>query len=562
MKGTATDQALAPAAALRLKALGRDAALPLRGASTCAVLAGALLVPQAALIALCIQRVFVAGESVAAQSPWLAALLAVLVARALLAWAGRRWADQAVERIRIALRARLARAVVSRGPAWTRSQQSGALAEHLGTHVDAVEGYYGGFVPVRAEVVGVPLAILLAVFLVDRTVGLILLLTMPLVPVFMMLVGWGAEAASRRQLQALARMGGHFADRLRGLGLIRVYGRGEAELQGIRAAAEELRVRSLRVLRIAFLSSAVLEFFASLSVAMIALYLGLSYLGMLDLRSAPLTLGAGVFCLLLAPEFYAPLRRLATHYHDRAGARAAMDELATLLDTPEHSSSEPIPPLNAPLAPLVVARGVTVRHVGATRDALQAADIALHRGQRVALVGPSGGGKSTLLDVLADLMPPTAGELIRTGGQRIGYAPQRPFLFAGSLRDNLRMARPEAGDEELRAAAEAAQVLRFADRLPDGLDTVIGERGFGLSGGEARRVALARVFLRSPDLLLLDEPTAFLDPDTEAAVLQAIVRFAEGRCVVMATHSAAAMAAMTTVWHMRDGRLSTTEDGA
>jgi ATP-binding cassette subfamily C protein CydD len=256
------------------------------------------------------------------------------------------------------------------------------------------------------------------------------------------------------------------------------------------------------------------------------------------------------------------LRRLATHYHDRAGARAAMDELATLLDTPAHSSSGPVPPPNAPSAPLVVARGVMVRHAGATRDALHAADIALHRGQRVALVGPSGGGKSTLLDVLAGLVPPTAGELIHTNGLRIGYAPQRPFLFAGSLRDNLRMARPEASDEALRAAADAAQVLRFADRLPDGLDTVIGERGFGLSGGEARRVALARVFLRSPDLLLLDEPTAFLDPDTEAAVLQAIVRFAEGRCVVMATHSAAAMAAMTTVWHVRDGRLNTTEDGA
>lgn len=542
----------------RLAGLGREAALPLRGASGCAVLAGVLVVPQAALIALCIQRVFVAGESAAAQAPLLAALLGTLLLRALLGWAGRRWADQAVERIRVALRARVAHAVVARGPAWVRTQQSGALAEHLGAHVDAVEGYYGGFVPLRAEVVGVPLAILLAVFAVDRTVGLVLLLTMPLIPVFMMLVGWGAEAASRQQLQALARMGGHFADRLRGLGLIRVYGRGEAELRGIRAAAEALRVRSLRVLRIAFLSSAVLEFFASLSVAMVALYLGLSYLGMIDLRTQPLTLGMGVFCLLLAPEFYAPLRRLATHYHDRAAARAAMDELAPLLDTPDDTrpactQHDPDP------ASLIVARGLTVRHAGAARDALHDADIELRRGQCVALVGPSGGGKSTLLDALAGLVPPTGGELTRAPGLRIGYAPQRPFLFAGSLRENLRMARPDASDEDLRAAADAAQVLRFADRLPDGLDTVIGERGFGLSGGEARRVALARVFLRAPDLLLLDEPTAFLDPDTEAAVLQAIVRFAEGRCVVMATHSAAAMAAMDTLRRIDEGRMRALE---
>lgn len=546
----------------RLAALGREAAGPLRAASSCTVLAGVLVVPQAALIALCIQRVFVAGETAAAQLPLLAALLATLLLRALLGWAGRHWADQAVERIRVALRARLARAVVARGPAWIRTQQSGALAEHLGAHVDAVEGYYGGFVPLRAEVVGVPLAILLAVFAVDRTVGLVLLLTMPLAPVFMMLVGWGAEAASRHQLQALARMGGHFADRLRGLGLIRVYGRGDAELAGVRTAAETLRLRSLRVLRIAFLSSAVLEFFASLSVAMIALYLGLSYLGMLDLRTAPLTLGAGVFCLLLAPEFYAPLRRLATHYHDRAAARAAMDEIAPLLEAIEHKapgvSGHDAPPPPA----LVIARGLAVRHPGAVRDALHDVDIALHRGQRVALVGPSGGGKSTLLDALAGLVPATAGELARTADLRIGVAPQRPFLFAGSLRENLRMARPDASDEDLHAAADAAQVLRFTDSLPDGLDTVIGERGFGLSGGEARRVALARVFLRAPDLVLLDEPTAFLDPETEAAVLQAIVRFADGRCVLMATHSAAAMAAMDTTWRVHDGRVQATEERA
>lgn len=544
----------------RLAELGRDAGGPLRAASGCTVLAGVLVVPQAALIALCIQRVFVAGETAAAQLPLLAALLATLLLRALLGWAGRRWADQAVERIRVALRARLARAVVARGPPWLRTQQSGALAEHLGAHVDAVEGYYGGFVPLRAEVVGVPLAILLTVFTVDRVVGGVLLLTMPLVPVFMMLVGWGAEAASRRQLQALARMGGHFADRLRGLGLIRVYGRGDAELEGVRAAAETLRVRSLRVLRIAFLSSAVLEFFASLSVAMIALYLGLSYLGMIDLRAAPLTLGAGVFCLLLAPEFYAPLRRLATHYHDRAAARAAMDEIAPLLDANEHAA--PGAHDTVPLPALVVARGVAVRHHGAARDALHDVNIALQRGQRVALVGPSGGGKSTLLDALAGLVPATAGEVMRARDLRIGVAPQRPFLFAGTLRENLRMARPDASDEDLRAAADAAQVLRFADRLPEGLDTVIGERGFGLSGGEARRVALARVFLRAPDLVLLDEPTAFLDPDTEAAVLQAIVRFAEGRCVVMATHSAAAMAAMDTTWRVHDGRVQAAEERA
>ena len=544
-------------ARLRLQTLGRVARGPLRAASALALLAGWLLVPQAALIALCMQRALVAHDPPIVLLPLLGGLLILLLLRAGLGWASRRCADHAVERIRVDLRGSIARALVARGPAWVRSQQSGALAERMGAHVDALEGYYGGFVPLRVEVVGVPLAILLAAFFVDRTVGLILLLTMPLVPVFMMLVGWSAQAASQRQLQALARMGGHFADRLRGLGLIRLYGRGEAELEGIRSSAEELRVRSLRVLRIAFLSSAVLEFFASLSVAMIALYLGLSYLGMIDLRAQPLTLGAGVFCLLLAPEFYAPLRRLATHYHDRAAALAAMDELAQVLDD-ARAATPALPPTAPPAAALVSMRGITLRHAGSARDVLRGVDLDLYRDQRIALVGASGDGKSSLLEALAGWIPATTGAMVRAPGLRIGYAPQRPFLFAGSLLDNLRLAKPDAGDDELRRAAEAAQVLRFADRLPDGLDTVIGERGFGLSGGEARRIALARVFLRDPDLLLLDEPTAFLDPDTEAAVLRAILHFARGRGLVMATHSAAAQAAMAQTWRVHGGRLHAT----
>jgi len=558
MTENAADMPTGAAAKARLQALGAVARGPLHAASVLAILGGVLVVPQAALIAWCVQRGLVEDAAPASLLPLLGGLLATLLLRAVLGWSGRRLADRAVERIRMDLRARIARGLVARGPAWVRSQQSGALAERMGTHVDALEGYFGGFVPLRAEVVGVPLAILVAVFVVDRTVGVVLLLTMPLVPVFMMLVGWGAQAASQRQLQALTRMGGHFADRLRGLGLIRVYGRGEAELRGIRTAAEELRVRSLRVLRIAFLSSAVLEFFASLSVAMIALYLGLTYLGMLDLRGAPLTLGTGVFCLLLAPEFYAPLRRLATHYHDRAAALAAMDDIAPVLD----DDASTVPDIGATTSPappssLVSARGLALRHAGGAHDVLGDIALDLHRDQHVALTGTSGDGKSTLLEALAGWLPAHQGTLVRAPGLRIGYAPQRPFLFAGSLRDNLRMARPDASDAELEQAADAAQVMRFASRLPEGLDTVIGERGFGLSGGEARRVALARVFLRDPDLLLLDEPTAFLDPDTEAAVLQSIRQFARGRGVLMATHSPAAQASMAQVWQMRGGRLHT-----
>jgi ATP-binding cassette subfamily C protein CydD len=355
-------------------------------------------------------------------------------------------------------------------------------------------------------------------------------------------------------------MGGHFADRLRGLGLIRLYGRGDAELANVRDAAEGVRARSLKVLRIAFLSSAVLEFFASLGVAMVAVYLGLSYLGMLDLRATPLSLGMGVFCLLLAPEYYGPLRRLAAHYHDRANALAALEEIDAALagaGLARDASASTGPAASVPAGRTasrarpaatgtgnqgsIHARGLCLRPLGSDRDVLANLSFDLPAGTHLALAGASGCGKSTLLDALAGWLEPSAGVLALPPDLRIGYAPQRPYLFHGSLADNLRMADPQATDEALHAAAEAAQVMRFADRLPQGLDTVVGERGFGLSGGEARRVALARVFLRDPQLLLLDEPTAFLDPETEEALLASLAGFARDRTLVLATHSQAAM---------------------
>ncbi|MGX5729083.1 thiol reductant ABC exporter subunit CydD [Pseudoxanthomonas beigongshangi] len=555
----------APAAARHLKSFATLGARPLRGAVTCMVLAGALLIPQAWLIAAAMQRVFVEHAPVRAVATLLAALAAVGVSRALLAWASRRLADDAVETVRLRVREQLARRLVARGPRWLRHQRSGELAETLGGHVDALEGYIGGFLPVRLEVMAVPLLILIAAFWADRVVGLILLFTLPLAPVFMMLVGWGAEAASRRQLQALARMGGHFADRLRGLGLIRLYGRGEAELAGIEQAAEGLRRSSLKVLRIAFLSSAVLEFFASLSVAMIALYLGLTYLGMLDLRGSAPDLATGVFCLLLAPEFFAPLRRLATHYHDRAAALAAAGEMARWLDD-EHDAPAPSSG-NArdaadEQAPTLRVDRLALRPAAGAPLVLRDLSFSLEAGAHLALVGASGGGKSTLLEALAGWLPPASGTLHYDVPPRIGYAPQRPFLFQGTLAENLRIAAPEASDADLLAAADAAQVMRFAHRLPQGLHTPLGERGFGLSGGEARRVALARLFLRKPTLLLLDEPTAFLDPETEQAVLRALVDFARGRTLLMATHSPTAMRMMGQVLDLRAAHAHAAEASA
>lgn len=519
-----------------------------RAAALCICTSGALLIGQAAAIAWLIQAVLVEHRPLAEVGPVLLGLLALLAVRALLGSATQAAAGDVADAARLTLRERVYTRLLGRGPLWLRQQRTGELGELMLAHADAVENYYSGYQPVRIEVVVVPMLIAAAVAWVDWVVAIILICTAPLVPFFMMLVGWGAEAAGRAQLGELARMSGHFADRIKGLGLLRLYGRGEAELEGVAAAAEGVRERTMKVLRIAFLSSTVLEFFASVSVAMVALYLGLSYLGLMSLHATVPTLGAGMFCLLLAPEFYAPLRRLAAHYHDRANALAAAAEVERLLgelpDAPAANGTAAVPrapELAVQHAPPVVVRDVVLRPLGAPHNVIEGLSFQIEAGQRLALVGPSGSGKSTLLEALAGWLPPEGGSIVLRPGLEVGYAGQRPYLFHGSIADNLRLADPGATDARLLAVAEAAQVMRFAHALPQGLDTVIGERGFGLSGGEARRIGLARLLLRDPQLLLLDEPTAFLDPDTEMALLQTLAAFARDRSVVIATHSEVAM---------------------
>lgn len=566
-----------------------------RLACTCQVLAGWLWIPQAAAIAWALDALLFAGAGVAAIYAPMILLAGTLLGRALLVWIGQRLQADVVETVLARMRVDLAAAVAARGPVWLRGRRSGALVALSTSHVDATANYFSGYLVARAETMLVPLAILVAVFSVDWIVGVVLLLTAPLAPIFMMLIGMGAESAGRRQLVALARAGAHFTDRLRGLDLIRVYGRGDAELAQVGEATEAIRMRSMRVLRIAFLSSAVLEFFASVSVALLAVYFGFTYLGMLDLRGETLPLSTGLFCLLLAPEFYAPLRRLAANYHDRANALAAVAEIEVAFEglpditdgadagprrqSVRHSRERGNPvPLLLPDAPksldsgvcgneelcadgesgesdsapaLIRIKNATLRHPGARTPALRQVSLSVPAGSRLALIGPSGSGKSTLLDAMAGWLPPEAGEVCVAPGTRIALAGQRPWLFHGSIADNLRIGAPDADDAALAQAARIAQVTRFVAQLPDGMDTVIGERGFGLSGGEARRVALARALLLRPQLLLLDEPTAFLDPGTEAELLAALDAWLPADCtVVVATHSEAVVDWAGAHWHV------------
>lgn len=556
-----------------LMALAKAARAPLIFAGAAPLVSGALLVVQAWLLASVLDAAIVRQ---APRQELLAGILGIaglMLLRACITWGGERAGADAAERIKRHVRQSLFARLVAKGPYWSRGKASGELASAVVDQVEALDGFFSKYLPAMAAAAMLPVAFSVLLLPVDVIAGLVLLITAPLIPLFMALVGWGAQGASRRHLRAFARLSGFFADRLRGLSTLKLYGRAEAEAASVVAASDALRQRTMSVLRIAFLSSAVLEFFAALGVAGVAVYIGLTYLGFLDVRWSPLTLQAGLFCLLMAPEVYAPLRQFAAHYHDRATALAAVTQIAVLFDgLPQDDAAEPtsagrgtvVPRASEAGAPVEVT-GLCVTAPGRGQRVLVDAALRLAPGEHVALMGPSGIGKSTLIEAVARLRP-FDGD-VRVDGvplddwdeaalrQRVALIGQKPQLLAGSIADNIRLGRPGASDADLREAARRACVLEFSDALPQGLDTLLGSRGHGLSGGQAQRVALARLFLRDPGLILLDEPTAHLDDATQARVLDEILAFSTGRTLLLATHSPAVAARFGRVLRVVRGKL-------
>lgn len=532
--------------------------------------AGALLVWQAATLAALLDRAIVHGEAASALLPGLALIAALILARALVSALGEAVALRAAERIKLWLRSHLFAGLLARPPVWTDQRSSGALSTTLVEQVDAIEGFFARFYPAMIQATLLPLAFAAVALSFDWLVALLFIVTAPLIPVFMALVGWGAEAATERQADALSRLGGRFADRLAGLVTLKLFGRAEAETKAMHLAGEELRIRTMRVLRIAFLSSAVLELFAALGVAGVALYVGLTLLGLIGIHPG-LGYGAGLFLLLLAPEVYNPLRLLAVHYHDRAAAKAAMVEIARQFGEAVADEPAAAPPA-VPAGGGIVAAGLTLATPDRSRVIVDGLDFTAPYGASIAILGGSGGGKTTLLEALARLRPYrgriTIGgaDLAAIGEEAlrrdVAFLPQRPRLFHGTIAENIRLGRPDADDTEVARAALIAGVDLFADRLADGLATMIGEKGFGLSGGEAQRVALARIYLRDPRVIFLDEPTAHLDAATESRVIDGLLAFAAGRTLVVATHSLALAARMGEVLRLAGGRLHRTPLGS
>ncbi len=447
------------------------------------------------------------------------------------------------------------------GPALLRTRHSGDLAAIVVDRVEALDGLFSRWVPAATLAVAGPILVALAALWADPLAALVLTLCGLLVPVAMALAGIGAAAASRGQFLALARLQARFLDRVRGVATIVLAGRAEDEAQALAVAAADLGKRTMRVLRVAFLSSAALDLATVAALALLAVHYGIA------LRVGTLAQPAlALFALLLVPEFFAPLRGFAAAYQDRLHATGAAEALIELPPAPE-----PAPPPAKPVR-TVAASGVTVafEDVHLTWDpargpALDGLSFRVPAGEALVLAGPSGAGKSTVIEILLGFVRPDRGRVTLNGADITDLVPQslnrltawigqRPVLFAGSIRDNIRFARPEATDAEIAEAARVARVSEFADALPEKLDTRVGEGGYGLSGGQAQRVAIARAFLKNAPLLLLDEPTAYLDPATESDVLEGLRRLAIGRTVIMASHSVGSQALRGQRLDIRGGR--------
>lgn len=491
---------------------------------------GPLIVLQALVIAWIADAVVMGGLGPGELMAPLLALPIILAARAGLAWGQEKAAFTTSSRLRATLRHSLTTRLMRLGPAWAAHGESGGRVTLLLDQVEALDGFYARFLPQMALALLVPALLLAAVFAVDWLAGLILLMTLPLIPVFMVLVGWGAQAAQARHLTALERLGAHFLDRLRGLETLHLLGRAAAEVEQVRRAAEAYRHRVMAVLRIAFLSSAVLEFFASVAIAMVAVYVGLSLLGQfpLTLRAEPVTLFSGLFVLLLAPEVFAPLRQLAAAYHDRAAALAVAERVQAL--PPEATTA----PVTLPDWSGLLLDRVRVRYPGAAAPVLDNFSLRVEPGQWLGLNGPSGVGKTTVLRVLLGFLEVERG--VVSCPARVGWVGQNTHLFHGTVAENVRLGWPDASDAEVLRALERAGLAGVVAALPKGLDTPLGEGGFGLSGGQAQRLAVARAWLVDAPVLLLDEPTASLDPHTANRLLDALAELAQGRAVLMVSH--------------------------
>lgn len=563
------DKSLEKSLLVWLKSQKKACGLFLKLSVWCGMLTAIAIVAQAYLIATILDGVIVGNQlltfSATAPSSHIKAsdyfvhffaLIGLMLLRAVLAYGRERASFEAGKRLRVHIRCAVMDKLTRLGPAFIKGKPAGSWASIVLEQVEDLQDFYARYLPQIALAGFIPVLILAVVFPINWAAGLILLFTAPLIPLFMILVGMGAADANRKNFNALARLSGHFMDRLKGLSTLKLFHRGDAELKAIEQASEEFRSRTMSVLRMAFLSSAVLEFFAAVSIAVLAVYFGFSYLGHLDWgyyglhaqlgpnanEGLPFSLFVGLFILILAPEFYQPLRDMGTHYHAKAQAIGAAEALITLLEHPEPECAGKVIIDNIET---LSAENLEVLSIDGSR-LIGPLSFALKQGEHLALVGPSGAGKTSLLNTLLGFLP-YRGRLLINGIElsaldlahwrhQLAWLGQEPQLFHGTVRDNVTLATPTMADEHIWHLLEKAHIREFVEAQPLGLAAPVGEQSSGISVGQAQRIALARALGQDANLFILDEPTASLDSMSEQLLSRTLNAAMAGKMCIMVTH--------------------------